>query len=101
MHHPLTDELRQLYQQLADSSQAFQFHGHSVIIASAQVSDTVEEISSLAHKLKDLYEPDGLFMLVEMDDRIQMVARSTDDAIDAGKSRRPWAAADTAAWPQR
>jgi tRNA nucleotidyltransferase (CCA-adding enzyme) len=85
LHHPLTEELRQLYQQLADNSQAYQFHGHSVIIATARVGGTVEEISSLAHKLKDLYEPDGLFMLVDMGDRIQLVARSTDDAIDAGK----------------
>jgi tRNA nucleotidyltransferase (CCA-adding enzyme) len=85
LHHPLTDEQRQLYQQLADSSQAYQFHGHSVIIASAVVPGSVEEISTLAHKLKELYEPDGLFMLVDMGDRIQMVARSTDDAIDVGK----------------
>ncbi len=85
LHHPLTEEQRLLYQQLADSSHAYQFHGHSVIIAVASVPGTVEEISTLAHKLKDLYEPDGLFMLVDMGDRIQMVARSTDDAIDAGK----------------
>jgi tRNA nucleotidyltransferase (CCA-adding enzyme) len=85
LHHPLTDEQRQLYQQLADNSQPYQFHGHSVIIASATVHETVEEISTLAHKLQDLYEPDALFMLVDMGDRIQMVARSTDDAIDVGK----------------
>jgi tRNA nucleotidyltransferase (CCA-adding enzyme) len=85
LHHPLTDEQRQLYQQLADNSQPYQFHGHSVIIASASVRETVEEISTLAHKLQDLYEPDALFMLVDMGDRIQMVARSTDDAIDVGK----------------
>jgi tRNA nucleotidyltransferase (CCA-adding enzyme) len=85
LHHPLTDEQRQLYQQLADNSQPYQFHGHSVIIASATVPETVEEISTLAHKLQDLYEPDALFMLVDMGDRIQMVARSTDDAIDVGK----------------
>jgi tRNA nucleotidyltransferase (CCA-adding enzyme) len=85
LHHPLTDEQRQLYQQLADNSQPYQFHGHSVIIASATVHVAVEEISTLAHKLHDLYEPDALFMLVDMGDRIQMVARSTDDAIDVGK----------------
>jgi tRNA nucleotidyltransferase (CCA-adding enzyme) len=85
LHHPLTDEQRQLYQQLADNSQPYQFHGHSVMIASATVQETVEEISTLAHKLQDLYEPDALFMLVNMGDRIQMVARSTDDAIDVGK----------------
>jgi tRNA nucleotidyltransferase (CCA-adding enzyme) len=85
LHHPLTDEQRHLYQQLADNSQPYEFHGHSVIIASATVYETVEEISTLAHKLHDLYEPDALFMLVDMGDRIQMVARSTDDAIDVGK----------------
>ncbi len=85
LHHPLTDEQRQLYQQLADNSQSYEFYGHSVIIASATVREPVEEISTLAHKLQDLYEPDALFMLVDMGDRIQLVARSTDDAIDVGK----------------
>ena len=85
LHHPLTDEQRALYQQLADNCQPYQFHGHSVIITSATLDETVEEISTLAHKLHDLYEPDGLFMLVQMGSYIQMVARSTDDAIDVGK----------------
>ncbi|MGQ9767336.1 MAG: CBS domain-containing protein [Anaerolineae bacterium] len=85
LHHPLTDEQRLLYQQLADNSQPYQFHGHSVIIASATVSEPVEEISTLAHKLRDLYEPDGIFMLVQMGNDIQLVARSTTDAIDVGK----------------
>ena len=85
LHHPLTDEQRALYQQLADNSHPYQFHGHAVIIATATVAETVDEISTLAHKLHDLYEPDGLFMLVQMGGYIQMVARSTDDAIDVGK----------------
>jgi tRNA nucleotidyltransferase (CCA-adding enzyme) len=85
LHHPLTDEQRQLYQQLADNSQPYEFDGHPVIIATATVQEAVEEISTLAHKLHDLYEPDALFMLVDMSDRIQMVARSTDEAIDVGK----------------
>lgn len=85
LHHPLSDEQRTLYQQLADNSQPYQFHGHAVIIATATVAETVDEISSLAHKLYDLYEPDGLFMLVQMGDHVQLVARSTTDAIDVGK----------------
>ena len=85
LHHPLTDEQRALYQQLTENSQPFQFHGHSVIIATATVPEPVEEISTLAHKLHDLYEPDALFMLVQMRDYIQVVARSTADAIDVGK----------------
>jgi tRNA nucleotidyltransferase (CCA-adding enzyme) len=85
LHHPLTDEQRALYQQLADNSHPYQFCGHAVIIATATVSETVEEISTLAHKLHDLYEPDAIFMLVQMADYIQLVARSISDAIDVGK----------------
>jgi tRNA nucleotidyltransferase (CCA-adding enzyme) len=85
LHHPLTESQRLLYQELADNSQAYEFQGHPVIIVSAIVPEMVEEISTLAHKLKDLYEPDGLFMLVKSGDHIQLVARSTDDAIDVGK----------------
>ncbi len=84
LHHPLTDEQRALYQQLADNSHPYQFHGHSVIVATAQVREVVEEISTLAHKLHELYEPDAIFMLVQMADDIQLVARSTSDAIDVG-----------------
>jgi tRNA nucleotidyltransferase (CCA-adding enzyme) len=85
LRHPLTDEQRALYQQLADNSHPYQFHGHSVIIATATVAENVEEISTLAHKLHDLYEPDAIFMLVQMAGYIQFVARSTSEAIDVGK----------------
>ncbi|MCX6031423.1 MAG: CBS domain-containing protein [Chloroflexi bacterium] len=86
LHHPLTDEQRQLYSQLAENSQPYQFHGHSIIIATATAPQPVEEISTLAHKLHDLYEPDAIFMLVAMGgDHVQFVARSTSDAVDVGK----------------
>jgi tRNA nucleotidyltransferase (CCA-adding enzyme) len=85
LHHPLTQEQLQLYQQLADNSHPYQFSGHTVIIATASVARPVEEISTLTHKLQDLYEPDALFMLVHMGDAIQLVARSTSDDIDVGK----------------
>jgi len=42
-------------------------------------------VSVLAHKLRDLWEPGGLFLLVGFDDQIQLIARSTNDAIDVGK----------------
>lgn len=85
LNHPLTDEQRDLYQQLAENSQPYQFSDHAVIIASAKVSRPVDEVSTLAHKLRDLYEPDALFLLVEMGDYIQMVARSSSEAVDVGK----------------
>jgi tRNA nucleotidyltransferase (CCA-adding enzyme) len=44
----------------------------------------IEEISTLAHKLRDLFDPDGLFVLVALNGGVQMVARSTIDSIDVG-----------------
>lgn len=85
LHHPLTEEQRQLYNQLLENSQSFDFAGHSVVIATATVSDYVEEISTLAHRLRDIFDPAALFLLVEMDDHIQFVARSSSEAIDVAQ----------------
>ena len=85
LHHPLTEEQRELYNQLLENSQSFDFAGHSVVIATATVSDYVEEISTLAHRLRDIFDPAALFLLVEMDEHIQFVARSSSEAIDVAQ----------------
>lgn len=85
LHHPLTPEQQALYRQLVENSHAYEFAGHSVIIAAARSEEYVAEVSTLAHKLRDLYEPEALFLLVDQGDRIQLVARSTSDAIDVGE----------------
>lgn len=84
LHHPITAEQRALYQQLTEHSHPYDFAGHPVIIATARSNQYVDEVSVLAHKLRDLYEPEGLFLLVDQGDRIQLVARSTSEAIDVG-----------------
>lgn len=84
LHHPLTDEQRALFQQLVDNSHPYEFAGQTVIIATARPAQYVDEISVLAHKLRDLYEPKALFLLVDQGDRIQLVARSVPDAVDVG-----------------
>ena len=45
----------------------------------------VDEISTLAHKLRDLYEPEALFMLVEMEDTFSWWRDSTSEAVHVGK----------------
>jgi tRNA nucleotidyltransferase (CCA-adding enzyme) len=85
LHHPLTEQQRGLYNRLLENSQSFDFAGHSVVIATATVSDYVEEISTLAHRLRDIFDPAALFLLVEMADHIQFVARSSSEAIDVAQ----------------
>ncbi|MBC7251312.1 MAG: CBS domain-containing protein [Anaerolineae bacterium] len=82
LHYPLSPEQRQLYEQLLESSETYTFNGQSVIVATARAEGYVEEISTLAHKLRDVFDPDGLFVLVELDEHLQLVARSSTDTIN-------------------
>ncbi|HIQ05489.1 MAG TPA: CBS domain-containing protein [Anaerolineae bacterium] len=84
LHHPLTPSQQRLYQELIENTRSLDIAGHSIIIATGKAEHPTNEISTLAHKLRDLYEPAALFLLVEMDDRVQLVARSTTDDIDVG-----------------
>lgn len=84
LHPPLTDRQLALYDALLSSAQVLDFSGHTIVVATAQTDGLVEEISALAHKIRDLYDPAGLFLLVDLADYVQLVARSTSDAVDVG-----------------
>ena len=88
LHHPLSAAQHELYTRLAESSRVHDIAGHSVLVAAAYAPGYSDEISTLAHALRDMYEPAGLFLLVDLGDRIQVVARSTSDAVDVGEVAR-------------
>lgn len=82
LYYPLSNGQRALYERLLENSQTYRFNGQSVVVSVVKAEEYVEEISTLAHKLRDLLDPDALFLLVELGDHLQMVARSTTDTID-------------------
>jgi tRNA nucleotidyltransferase (CCA-adding enzyme) len=84
LHHGLTEQQLALYDALLDSAEAIDFSGHTIVIATATAEGYVEEISTLAHKIRDLYDPAGLFLLVDLGEHLQLVARSTADVVDVG-----------------
>ena len=88
LHHALTDQQLALYNALLDSAKAIDFAGHTIVVATAAAEGYVEEISTLAHKIRDLYDPAGLFLLVDLGAHLQLVARSTTDAVDVGHIAR-------------
>ncbi|HXV97693.1 MAG TPA: DHHA1 domain-containing protein, partial [Anaerolineae bacterium] len=85
LNYPMSDAQKALYEQLVNNLETVSIHGHTVIIGVAAADHYVEEISTLAHRLRDLYQPEALFILVEMLDHVQMVARSITEAIDVGR----------------
>ncbi len=88
LHHPLSEEQRDLFLRLSEAAETLDVYGHTVVIAAASAPAFMDELSTLAHKLRELYEPDGIFVLVELDGRVQVIARSTSDAVDVGAIAR-------------
>ncbi len=82
LNPPLTNEQREIYDQLVSAAETHEINGHRVVLACGQATELTEEISTLAHKLRDLFDPDALFVLVQTIEGIRLVARSTTDNID-------------------
>jgi len=85
LNPPLSVDQRRLYEELLENAQTHHINGHRVMIACGDASDVDEEISTLAHKLRDLLDPDALFVVVNTQDGVRIVARSTSDSIDVSK----------------
>ncbi len=84
LRHPLSEAQREVYQTLVDNSEHLTIEGNRVVIATATAHNFRDELSTLAHKIRNLYEPDALFLIVDLGDRVQVVARSSTDSVDVG-----------------
>jgi tRNA nucleotidyltransferase (CCA-adding enzyme) len=82
INHPLSQAQQMVYEDLRANAESLIIHGHSIIISQADATNLEEELSSLAHKLRDLLDPDALFLLLTTSGGVQIVARSTSDHID-------------------
>jgi tRNA nucleotidyltransferase (CCA-adding enzyme) len=85
LNHPLSSAQRELYDRLLDGTETLHIQGRRILLAQAGAPAEIEEISTLAHKLRDLFTPDGLFVLVDLGSHVQLVARSTTDSIDVAE----------------
>ncbi len=84
LDHPLSAAQQTIYDGLREHMETLEIDGHPVILSWAvSPPETEEEISTLAHKLRNLLEPSGLFILVEIGENTQLVARSATDDISA------------------
>ncbi len=86
---PLSPRQWQVFQDLQTNLTVQQISGYAILLASARAADYVEEISTLAHKLTDQHDPDAAFILVQMGEVVQIIARSRNDAIDVSAILKP------------
>jgi len=85
LNHPLSLEQQSIYDALRESIETHDIHGFTVMISCGDATKSNEELSSIAHKLRDILELDALILLIETKSGIQLVARTTTDNIDAGR----------------
>ncbi len=85
LNHPLSLAQQQIYEDLRTKAVSVPVHGHNITIACGDALDMDEELSTIAHKLRDLLDPDALFLLVKTHSGVQMIARSTTDSIDVAE----------------
>lgn len=85
LNHPLSPAQRDFYEHLRSNVEHFHIHGYTIVLASGDAGDLDEELSTLAHKLRDLLDPDALFLLVTTRSGVQLIARSTTDHIDVAE----------------
>lgn len=92
MSPPLNEVQRDLLNLLMAALETRTIQGHTIAVATARVERYVENINSVAHRLRDLIDPTALFVLVEMHTHsnriVQIVARSREDAVDVGSITR-------------
>lgn len=85
LNHPLSPDQRRVYDRLLAAMETHEVQGLTVMLACAEAGGPVEEILTLAHRLRDLFDPAGLFVLVALDGHVQLVARSTTESLDVAQ----------------
>ena len=85
LNHPLSAQQQALYDRLREAAKAHHINGHTVVIASGDAQDIDEELSTVAHKMRDILDPDALFILLTTRGGVQLIARSTSDNIDVAQ----------------
>jgi len=85
LSHPLSNSQQQLYDQLRQRANTHQIHGHTIVIACGDAEGVDEELSTVAHKLRDLLDPAALFLLINTRGGVQLICRSTSDLIDVAE----------------
>ena len=85
LNHPLSLRQQELYDRLRASVETHAVHGHVIIMACGNAQEMDEELSTIAHKIRDLLDPDALFVLVTIRGGVQLIARSNTEDIDVAQ----------------
>ncbi len=83
LERPLSTKQRTLLKDLLVSAEHYEINGIKILLAKGNVDEFVAGLDLLTHKLVDFAHLDGVFTVVEMDDRVYIVARSSIPELSA------------------
>jgi len=86
--HELDADQIALLDELIHNARTYYIDSIKIVIAKASTDKYVSELSTITHKVRDMENLDVLFVLVRMEDKIQMVARSRINEVDVGEIAR-------------
>lgn len=82
---PLSDQQQALYETLQRNTVWLRLQGQVIALATAHAEEGFDdEISAIAHRMRDALNPSGLILLVRLRQHVQLVARSTTDNVNVG-----------------
>ncbi|MGQ9547336.1 MAG: CBS domain-containing protein [Roseiflexus sp.] len=85
LRRPLSAAQEQVLHQLEQTMRLEEICGWSVLFSWARVDGPVPELSSLAHRLRDLYAPAVIVLAIATGDTgTQLILRASADTLDAG-----------------
>jgi len=81
---PLSDQQQALNESLESAVEWITVEGQNIVISAVKAPNEFDdEISAVAHRLRDTLMPDGMFLVVQLKyNHVQLVARSDTDNVD-------------------
>lgn len=85
----MTSELNrdqiELLHQLIQETEVVTIGGIDIVVTSAGVENYVGDLAILVHKYRDMDNPEAIFAIVRMEDRVHLICRSSVDEVNAGE----------------
>ena len=81
---PLSEQQIRLYERLQDNAEWLKVEGQTIVVSAVEAPEGFDdEISAVAHRLRDALTPDGMILLVQLKyNHVQFVARAGTDRLD-------------------
>jgi len=89
MYRPLNSQQRELCNKLLSSLENVMINEIPITFATAKCDSYVGDVAMIAHKLRDVDNVEVLFLILEMEDRVHVVARSRLDSVAVGDLLEP------------